>query len=134
MRGQLNITYPSKVISKFSQRPRSCVECRIWLVIDDWALILKHIMPAFSRSSLLHSITVRHQSAVTMAISFENRLILVGSQHVLSTPFTFHVALTLVTTQCFCLSKTPQEFWAQYSALTTIITWLSMNYITASQP
>ena len=48
--GQLNIAYPSKAILKFIQRPRSCMERRIWLMIDDFALILNHIMPVFLQS------------------------------------------------------------------------------------
>ena len=50
--GQLNIAYPSKAILKFVQMPRSCMECRLWLLINDFAVILNHIMPVFCKDKV----------------------------------------------------------------------------------
>lgn len=111
--GQLNIAYPSKVILKFIQRPQS-----VWNVKSGWWSMILHWFwrtscLSFAKIKSLHSITDRHQSTVTMAISFESLLIFVGSQHVPSTPIYLHFGFKLLITQCLCPSKMPQEVGAQ---------------------
>ena len=117
--GQLNIAYPSKVTSKFIQRPRSCMECRIWLMIDDFALILNHIMPVFCKDKVFafdHGSTSKRSDHGNILWKF------VGSRHVPSTPSTFILDCNYWShSACVRPKRLKKLGLSRYSALTTII-------------
>ena len=118
--GQLNIAYPSKAILKFVQMPRSCMECRLWLLINDFAVILNHIMPVFCKDKVFafdHGSTSKRSDHGNILWKF------VGSRHVPSTPFTFILDYNYWSHSACVRPKGLKKLGlSRYSALTTIRT------------